>query len=37
MGTADKGQAKQQTIVVGPLAAFVPMKMWGPTAAASMA
>src|ERR1700736_3778890 len=29
MGTTDKGQAKQQTIVVGPLAAFVPMKMMG--------
>jgi K+-transporting ATPase ATPase A chain len=29
MGTTDNGQAKQQTIVVGPLAAFVPMKMMG--------
>jgi potassium-transporting ATPase potassium-binding subunit len=29
MGTTDSGQAKQQTIVVGPLAAFVPMKMMG--------
>jgi K+-transporting ATPase ATPase A chain len=29
MGTADSGQAKQQTIVVGPLAAFVPMKQLG--------
>jgi len=29
MGTADNGQPKQQTIVVGPLAAFVPMKMLG--------
>jgi K+-transporting ATPase ATPase A chain len=29
MGTADNGQSKQQTIVVGPLAAFVPMKMLG--------
>src|SRR5271156_1556350 len=29
MGTADNGQSKQQTIVVGPLAAFVPMKMMG--------
>lgn len=29
MGTTDSGQAKQQTIVVGPLAAFVPMKMLG--------
>src|SRR5258708_34498444 len=29
MGTVDKGQPKQQTIVVGPLAAFVPMKMMG--------
>jgi K+-transporting ATPase ATPase A chain len=29
MGTTDKGQAKQQTIVIGPLAAFVPMKMMG--------
>jgi len=29
MGTADNGQAKKQTIVVGPLAAFVPMKMLG--------
>jgi K+-transporting ATPase ATPase A chain len=26
MGTADNGQPKQQTIVIGPLAAFVPMK-----------
>jgi potassium-transporting ATPase potassium-binding subunit len=29
MGTADSGQAKPQTIVVGPLAAFVPQKMLG--------
>ncbi|MHB8383999.1 MAG: potassium-transporting ATPase subunit KdpA [Candidatus Binataceae bacterium] len=29
MGIADSGQPKQQTIVVGPLAAFVPMKMMG--------
>jgi K+-transporting ATPase ATPase A chain len=29
MGTADSGQPKKQTIVVGPLAAFVPMKMLG--------
>jgi potassium-transporting ATPase potassium-binding subunit len=29
MGTADNGQAKQQTIVVGPLAAFAPMKQLG--------
>ncbi len=29
MGTQDNGQPKQQTIVVGPLAAFVPMKMMG--------
>src|ERR1039458_9465666 len=29
MGTADNGQPKQQTIVVGPLAAFTPMKMLG--------
>ena len=29
MGTTDNGQAKQQTIVLGPLAAFVPMKMMG--------
>jgi potassium-transporting ATPase potassium-binding subunit len=29
IGTADNGQPKQQTIVVGPLAAFVPMKMMG--------
>jgi len=29
MGNDDKGQAKQQTIVVGPLAAFVPMKQLG--------
>jgi K+-transporting ATPase ATPase A chain len=29
MGTVDNGQPKQQTIVVGPLAAFVPMKMMG--------
>jgi K+-transporting ATPase ATPase A chain len=29
MGTTDSGQPKQQTIVVGPLAAFVPMKMMG--------
>ena len=29
LGTADNGQPKQQTIVLGPLAAFVPMKMMG--------
>jgi K+-transporting ATPase ATPase A chain len=29
MGTGDNGQPKQQTIVIGPLAAFVPMKMMG--------
>jgi len=29
MGIADNGQPKQQTIVVGPLAAFEPMKMMG--------
>src|ERR1039457_4856569 len=29
MGTTDSGQAKQQTIVVGPLAAFIPMKQLG--------
>ncbi len=29
MGTTDKGEAKQQTIVVGPVAAFVPQKMLG--------
>ena len=29
MGTTDDGQAKPQTIVVGPLAAFVPMKQLG--------
>ena len=29
MGTTDKGEAKQQTIVVGPLAIFVPMKQLG--------
>jgi potassium-transporting ATPase potassium-binding subunit len=29
MGTADNGQPKQQTIVIGPLAAFVTMKMLG--------
>ncbi len=29
MGTDDKGGAKQQTIVVGPLAAFEPMKQLG--------
>jgi K+-transporting ATPase ATPase A chain len=29
MGTTDKGENKQQTIVVGPLAAFVPMKQLG--------
>ena len=34
MGTDDNGQAKQQTIVVGPLAAFIPMKqLSAPTAA----
>jgi K+-transporting ATPase ATPase A chain len=29
MGTAENGQPKQQTIVVGPLAGFVPMKQLG--------
>ncbi len=29
MGTTDKGEPKQQTIVVGPLAAFAPMKQLG--------
>ena len=29
MGTDGNGQPKQQTIVLGPLAAFVPMKMMG--------
>src|SRR5260370_6924620 len=29
MGTGDNGQLKQQIIVIGPLAAFVPMKMMG--------
>jgi potassium-transporting ATPase potassium-binding subunit len=29
MGTGDNGQPKQQTIVTGPLAAFVPMKQLG--------
>src|SRR5208283_3208467 len=29
MGTGDNGQPKQQTVVVGPLAAFVPMKQLG--------
>jgi K+-transporting ATPase ATPase A chain len=29
MGTTDTGEAKPQTIVVGPLAAFVPMKQLG--------
>jgi K+-transporting ATPase ATPase A chain len=29
MGTTDAGQPKQQTIVVGPLAVFVPQKMLG--------
>ncbi len=29
MGTTDSGEAKQQTIVVGPLATFVPMKQLG--------
>ena len=29
MGTTDKGENKPQTIVVGPLAAFVPMKQLG--------
>ncbi|MGB6198870.1 MAG: potassium-transporting ATPase subunit KdpA [Candidatus Acidiferrales bacterium] len=29
LGSTDAGQAKQQTIVVGPLAAFVPMKQLG--------
>jgi K+-transporting ATPase ATPase A chain len=29
MGTTDKGEAKQQTIVVGPVAAVIPIKMLG--------
>ena len=29
LGTTDKGEAKQQTIVVGPLAVFMPMKQLG--------
>jgi K+-transporting ATPase ATPase A chain len=29
MGTDDKGQAKQQTLVVGPVAAVIPIKMLG--------
>jgi potassium-transporting ATPase potassium-binding subunit len=29
MGTTDNGQAKQQTIVVGPVAAVIPIKMLG--------
>jgi K+-transporting ATPase ATPase A chain len=29
MGTGDNGQPKQQTIIVGPVAAFTPMKMLG--------
>ena len=29
MGTDDKGQAKQQTIIVGPVAAVIPIKMLG--------
>ena len=29
MGTADNGQAKQQMVVLGPLAAFIPMKQLG--------
>jgi K+-transporting ATPase ATPase A chain len=29
MGTTDKGEVKQQTIVIGPLAVFVPMKQLG--------
>ena len=29
MGTMDNGQPKQQTIVVGPVAAFIPQKMLG--------
>src|SRR6202041_3782221 len=29
MGTDDKGQAKQQTIVVGPVAAVIPIKQLG--------
>ena len=29
MGTTESGQAKPQTLIVGPLAAFVPMKMLG--------
>ncbi len=29
MGTTDKGEAKPQTLVVGPVAAFIPQKMLG--------
>ncbi|MEK7888360.1 potassium-transporting ATPase subunit KdpA [Burkholderia contaminans] len=29
MGTADNGQAKQQTLIVGPVAAVIPIKMLG--------
>ncbi|MBV8271572.1 MAG: potassium-transporting ATPase subunit A, partial [Cupriavidus sp.] len=29
MGTADNGEAKQQTIIVGPVAAVIPIKMLG--------
>jgi hypothetical protein len=29
MGTTESGQAKPQTLIVGPLAAFIPMKMLG--------
>ena len=29
MGTTDKGQAKPQTIVVGPVAAVIPIKQLG--------
>lgn len=35
MGTTDNGQPKPQTLVVGPVAAFVPQKMLGRTAADS--
>ncbi len=37
MGTADNGQAKQQTIVVGPVAAVIPIKMIGTNGADSTA
>ena len=35
MGTTDEGQAKPQTIVVGPVAALCRSSNWAPTAADS--